>query len=271
MSSQPVTPSKNHPELRSLYQVSQLSPTLPPKDYFHRTMSILTQFFPVGYAALILRDEKRGDLEVEALYGTAMADHPLQGSGGRGIVGEVIESRSPRVIQGDLHGREWENAAPVRARPPLLCIPLLEGHGALGAFLINPLMGNREDFEEDLQFLTVLSALLSSAIKYHRSKSQDDPPESKRSAPSAPLLEEILKERLTEFLKKVDPYVESKSRSGLLRDVVSLVEKIMIKLAMERVNHVQTSAALLLGINRNTLRAKLKEFKIKPRKTGGPP
>ena len=72
-------------------------------------------------------------------------------------------------------------------------------------------------------------------------------------------------ERLGEVLNKVDPYVEAKLKSGLLDDIVALVEKILIQSALERVDYVQVAAAQLLGINRNTLRKKMKDLKIKSR------
>jgi DNA-binding protein Fis len=59
--------------------------------------------------------------------------------------------------------------------------------------------------------------------------------------------------------------VESKAKLGLLDDIVALIEKILIKSALKRVENVQTAAAQLLGINRNTLRKKMKELKIKAR------
>ena len=78
-------------------------------------------------------------------------------------------------------------------------------------------------------------------------------------------MEEILEERLKEVLNKIDPYVESKHRMGLLDDIIALVEKILIKSALAKVGFVQTAAAQLLGINRNTLRKKMKDLKIKAR------
>jgi DNA-binding protein Fis len=50
---------------------------------------------------------------------------------------------------------------------------------------------------------------------------------------------------------------------GLFDDIIALVEKILIKSALKRVNYVQIAAAQLLGINRNTLRKKMKDLKIK--------
>ena len=78
-------------------------------------------------------------------------------------------------------------------------------------------------------------------------------------------MDEILEEKLTEVLNKIDPYVESKTKMGIFDDIIGVVEKILIKSALERVGHVQIAAAQLLGINRNTLRKKIRELKIKPR------
>ena len=72
-----------------------------------------------------------------------------------------------------------------------------------------------------------------------------------------------LKERLVEVLNKIDPYVEAKNKMCLFDDIIAVVEKILIKSALVRVGHVQVAAAQLLGINRNTLRKKMKDLKIK--------
>jgi Fis family transcriptional regulator len=52
---------------------------------------------------------------------------------------------------------------------------------------------------------------------------------------------------------------------GIFHDIIALVEKILIKSALRRVDHVQVAASEFLGINRNTLRKKMKELKIKNR------
>jgi two-component system nitrogen regulation response regulator GlnG len=84
-----------------------------------------------------------------------------------------------------------------------------------------------------------------------------------KAKPKSTQLEDLLKERLVEFLNKIDPYVETRARMTLLDDVVATVEKILIRSALEKVNYVQVAAAQLLGINRNTLRKKIKDLKIK--------
>ena len=52
---------------------------------------------------------------------------------------------------------------------------------------------------------------------------------------------------------------------GIFDDIIRVVEKILIKSALERVDYVQIAAAQLLGINRNTLRKKMRDLKIKTR------
>lgn len=268
MSLTSCTHLRANPELRSLYEISRLPPRPVLQEYFHGVIATLSDFFSIDYAALILRDSKRNALHVEALYGVDREKHPLQGSGEKGIIGQVLQCRSPMVIQNihqePLYGKaSMDQRSEGKIQPPLLCTPLIAEGEAIGVININPLYGSRDDFTEDFHFLSILSAILSPVIQRFRLK-REEPPERSQKLKTA-LLEEILQERLTEVLNRVDPYVESKSRTGLLADIVSLVEKILIKSAMEKVGHVQTSAAQLLGINRNTLRTKLKELKIKIR------
>jgi transcriptional regulator with GAF, ATPase, and Fis domain len=257
-----------NPELRSLYEISLLAPHAQLKEYFLGVIAILSDFFPVSYAALILRDARKDALHVEALYGIEMENHPHDGQGEKGVIARVIHSRTPMAIQNLSQEPFYEETSKSRLkldkiRPPLLCIPLIADSEAIGIMNISPLYGSRNEFDEDFHFLSILSAMLSPAIKNYHLKKEEHHAVSKKSKMQTSLLEEILEERLTEVLNKIDPYVESTSKTGLLDDIISLVEKILIKSAMQKVGYVQTSAAQLLGINRNTLRTKMKEFKIK--------
>ncbi|UCD71295.1 MAG: hypothetical protein JSW70_09890 [Syntrophobacterales bacterium] len=74
-------------------------------------------------------------------------------------------------------------------------------------------------------------------------------------------LENLLEKKLTGTLKGVDTALEF--NCGLFHDVISLVERILIKMALKKTKNVQVTAAQFLGINRNTLRKKIKELRIK--------
>lgn len=74
-------------------------------------------------------------------------------------------------------------------------------------------------------------------------------------------LEDLLEKKLTGTLNGVDTGLEF--NFGLFHDVISIVERILIKMALKKTNKVQVAAAQFLGINRNTLRKKIKDLKIK--------
>jgi len=237
------------------------------QEYFMGVMTTLYQHFPVSYSAILLQDAKKESLHVEALYGMTWEVHPHQGPCEKGVIGEVLKTRQPMPIQNVSQEPFYDETSKApksvhKIQAPLLCIPLVIENEAIGVMNISSLYGSRDEFAQDFHFLSILSAILSPVVNNHHLKKTEHHDGAKKTKKTL-LLEEILQERLTEVLNKIDPYVESKSRTGLLNDIVSLVEKILIKSAMERVGYVQTSAAQLLGINRNTLRTKIKEMKIK--------
>ena len=74
-------------------------------------------------------------------------------------------------------------------------------------------------------------------------------------------LEDLLEKKLTGTLNGVDTGLES--NCDLFHEVISIVERILIKMALRKTNRVQVAAAQFLGINRNTLRKKINDLKIK--------
>jgi DNA-binding protein Fis len=74
-------------------------------------------------------------------------------------------------------------------------------------------------------------------------------------------LEDLLEKKLTGTLEGVDMGLEIDC--DLFHDVIALVERILIKIALRKTNSIQVAAAQFLGINRNTLRKKIKDLKIK--------
>ena len=73
-------------------------------------------------------------------------------------------------------------------------------------------------------------------------------------------LTEILEERISRMIgeMKVDP----RSNGCLYDEVLQVVERTLLKSSLEKTKHVQLKTARFLGINRNTLRRKIKELGI---------
>lgn len=72
-------------------------------------------------------------------------------------------------------------------------------------------------------------------------------------------LKDSVKQHLKDYFLKLNG---EKNKSNLHSDVMNEVEKILISEALKYCNDVQSHAANFLGLNRNTLRAKIKQFNI---------
>jgi len=70
---------------------------------------------------------------------------------------------------------------------------------------------------------------------------------------------DFLEEKLKRYLKKLAKL----ERSNLYDSVISEVEKSLISIVLKETDGNQLKAAKALGINRNTLRSKIKEYKIR--------
>ncbi len=261
---------RSNPELKCLYEIARLPHSNQFQDYFLGVMEILSQYFPIEYSALILHDSQKDFFSVEALYGIRREDHPSGCHHRAGVIGKVLESRQPMVIQNLGHEPLYHEMGKGTKRvekihPPMPCVPIIADRIPIGVLTTNSLYGPREDLAEDLQFLSMLAIILSPAIKDFQVRRNGPLAKSDNPKLKFLVLEESLEAKLTEVLDKLAPYAESKAQTGILDDIISVVEKILIRSALEKVEYVQVAAAQLLGINRNTLHKKMKDLKIKPR------
>lgn len=72
-----------------------------------------------------------------------------------------------------------------------------------------------------------------------------------------------LEERLELLMEPVFKELKEFARVSAQADLISTIEKMLIKKALQETKGNQVQAAILLGINRNTLRAKMERYKIK--------
>ena len=79
-------------------------------------------------------------------------------------------------------------------------------------------------------------------------------------ASSFPLVEDTMGEELEDIVTLLCSTGREKSR--LYEDVISMVERGLIKIALKRSNNVKITAADFLGINRNTLHKKIDKLGI---------
>lgn len=70
--------------------------------------------------------------------------------------------------------------------------------------------------------------------------------------------EELVETKISQFLDRFDQL----DIEDLYKTIVNMVERPLIKLVMQKLNNNQIKTSKVLGINRNTLRKKIKELKV---------
>ena len=84
----------------------------------------------------------------------------------------------------------------------------------------------------------------------------------KREGGAPVALGHALEEHIAGWIARIERTGHWTRRSDIHERLMAEVEKIVIRAALEKVNHVRTDAADFLGINRNTLNKKVKGYGI---------
>ena len=143
-----------------------------------------------------------------------------------------------------------------------LCHPIKVGDQMVLSIVIRPLRIDQLVLKEELLLVSAVSMLLKQWIELRFdplefiAPAQNQP--SITSQANGVPIEEILIHRIGEMITvyATGPPADK----SLYNQVIELVEKGMIRWALSRAKLVQTEAAQILGINRNTLRTKMKLY-----------
>ncbi len=73
-------------------------------------------------------------------------------------------------------------------------------------------------------------------------------------------VEDVIEKRLEEIVTILSS--KHQEKSALYEEILSMVERVLIRIALQRSRNVKKSAALFLGINRNTLHSKMNKLGI---------
>lgn len=211
-------------------------------------MECLAKMVDVRHGFLSVVNGAQNALVVEAVYGPGLQS--VMGNSctlDQGIGWEVLRNGAVSLVtdlgqETLLHGIGDELCSPncVFVYAPLQwkTVPL----GLLGVGYPYPGVE-----EMDLSLLNLIRSFISPALVLMRVR--DDLS-----------LDALLRSKLERAIDRMDVHTES--QGSLMQDVVGLVERSLINAALEKVNYVQLTAARFLGINRNTLRKKMKELGV---------
>jgi DNA-binding protein Fis len=226
------------------------------RERYLRIMNLLDETFGKRYGTLTLLSPSKGNIAFEVVFGDPIGQYgPIQGLSSA-IVEAVITRLQPMAFC-----RITQKPLPLPPRSPyqkdscLLCIPILNKAGGMGVMSINPLYSDTVSFDRDIRLLRIIACMA-----FPDEPLPKDDPISWTESKGGPPLDTILEGKMKQMIERVDPRTES--RCALLRDVVTLVEKLVITWALKRHQNVQTETARFLGINRNTLRKKMADLNI---------
>ena len=89
----------------------------------------------------------------------------------------------------------------------------------------------------------------------NKQQSVVDPAARERRSTPAAVAEEVLEKKLEDITTILCKAETDKSR--IYEEVMAMVERSLVRIALRRSNHVKSAAAAYLGINRNTFQKKM--------------
>jgi transcriptional regulator with GAF, ATPase, and Fis domain len=268
--------------VNSLYEISRLlGSSVDLHENLPRIFPILAQQMGIRRGGLLLRSDESSGWEMKGCHGLSAEEMKRRKEYfGSGIVQRILEKGQMAAVV-DNGETCWfydgkSKAGLKRAQTTFLCAPVKMQGAVTGVIGVDHFFEEPVAIGEDFNFLGEICSLLSGAMAMRKDMAADNRALLEenwsfrkelenlgRSVPKARRkisLTEILEERLARMIAEMK--VEPRAHSQLYDEVLNVVERTLLKSALEKTKHVQLKTARFLGINRNTLRRKMKDFGI---------
>jgi transcriptional regulator with GAF, ATPase, and Fis domain len=276
--------------LRSLYEIAKaLNSSLDLKETYGKILATLSKHMGMKRGGFLVLNAESGEWEMGEAIGLAAEEMKRRKEYfGSGVVQKVLEKgQMAAVVDGGESIWLYDSRGKTnlkRGRASFLCAPL-EDRGAIAAILgVDHFFEEPASVAEDFDLLGELCALIREAIEMRQAMAAENRalleenwsfrkeletlgrsvPKVRRRISLTQILEDRLSRMIAEM--KVDP----RSNGRLYDDVLSVVERTLFKSALEKTKYIQLKTARFLGINRNTLRRKIKELGITAEKNRNP-
>jgi Nif-specific regulatory protein len=153
-------------ELETLYQVSQiLSRSLDFRDTLTEVLRTLNDTGNMHHGMISLLDDKSGDLLVSALHENPMPFNAVRYKPGEGIVGAIMESGEPVVLQRiSDEDRFLDRLGVYNKELPFIGVPIPIGDHTAGVLAAQP-MSNGSAPEQHKRFLEMVANLIGQSVR----------------------------------------------------------------------------------------------------------
>jgi len=276
------TQDKAVSRLKTLYEVVKaLNASVDLKDAYSRILGVLSQQMGMKRGGFLVMNAESNEWEMNGALGLSPEEMRRRKEYfGSGVIQRILEKgQMAAVVDGGesvwlYDGRT--KSAPKRPSASFLCAPVKIRGAITGILGVDRFYAHPVAVTEDLNLLNEVCALIGDAMLMRKDMAIENRALLEenwsfrkeletlgRSVPKARRrisLTEILEERIARMVAemKVDP----QSNGRLYEDVLDVVERTLLISALEKTKHVQLKTARFLGINRNTLRRKMKELGI---------
>ncbi|MDI6753619.1 MAG: helix-turn-helix domain-containing protein [Thermodesulfobacteriota bacterium] len=276
------TQDKAVSRLKTLYEVVKaLNASVDLKEAYSRILGVLSQQMGMKRGGFLVMNAESNEWEMNGAQGLSPEEMRRRKEYfGSGVIQRILEKgQMAAVVDGGesvwlYDGRT--KSAPKRPSTSFLCAPVKIRGAITGILGVDRFYADPVAVTEDLNLLNEVCALIGEAMLMRKDMTTENRALLEenwsfrkeletlgRSVPKARRrisLTEILEERIARMVAemKVDP----RSNGRLYEDVLNVVERTLLISSLEKTKHVQLKTARFLGINRNTLRRKIKELGI---------